>query len=213
MSEADEIEAILNPSTAGTRQSVEGGPTRPANPAPARGTAGRGRPSLWQREFPYLLILVLAAAGAGWVSLTRHPIVRYWDVVAVVVASVAIIEGWGKAEDARDRWRLVWTQVLHWAAFLFAMNLVFLPSMQAVLTQDALSLTVLLLLGLGTFVSGVHTLSPLMALNGLFMALCVPGIAWLDQATLVIFLAVVVLASIVALFFWLRRRTRAHAGA
>jgi hypothetical protein len=170
--------------------------------------AAQPRESLWKREFPYLLILVLAAAGAGWVSLTRQPIVRYWDVVAVIVAAVAIIEGWGKAEETRGRWRLVWTQVLHWAAFLVAMNLVFLPSMQAVLTTDALSLTVLLLLGLGTFVSGVHTVSPLMAANGVFMALCVPAIAWLDRTALVTGLAIVVIAAALALVFWLRRRYR-----
>jgi len=166
------------------------------------------RESLWKREFPYLLILVLAAAGAGWVSLTRQPIVRYWDVVAVIVAVVAIVEGWGKAEDRGDRWRLVWTQVLHWAAFLAAMNLVFLPSMQAVLTTDALSLTVLLLLALGTFVSGVHTLSPLMAANGVFMAVCVPAIAWVDQTALVAGLVVVVIAAAAGLFFWLRHHYR-----
>lgn len=164
--------------------------------------------SIWRREFPYLLILVLSAAGVGWVSLTRQPIVRYWDIVAIVVAAVAIIEGWSKAGAGSGRWRLIWTQVLHWTAFLVAMNVIFLPSMQAVLTTDALSLTVLLLLGLGTFVSGVHTLSPLMAANGIFMALCVPGIAWLDRTALVVGLVVVVLAATVALFFWLRRRYR-----
>ena len=178
------------------------------NTPAARPPAPPERESLWKREFPYLLILVLAAAGAGWVSLTRQPIVRYWDVVAVIVAAVAIIEGWSKVHDRAGHWRLVWTQVLHWAAFLIAMNLVFLPSMQAVLTTDALSLTVLLLLGLGTFVSGVHTVSPLMAANGVFMALCVPAIAWLDRTALVVGLAVVVIAAAIALFFWLRRRYR-----
>lgn len=186
---ADEIDELLNT------------PTRPVTVVPAR-------PSLWKREFPCLLILVLAAAGVGWVSVTRQPIVRYWDVVALVVCAVSIIEGWSAAGAGAGRWRLVWTQVLHWAAFLVAMNLVFLPSMQAVLTTDALSLTVLLLLGLGTFVSGVHTVSPLMAANGVFMALCVPGIAWMDRTALVAGLVIVVIAAAVALFFWLRRRYR-----
>ncbi|MBB5220894.1 hypothetical protein HNP73_000815 [Amaricoccus macauensis] len=190
MSQTDEIDELLN-----------------TPPAPPRAAVARRR-SLWEREFPYLLILVLAAAGAGWVSLTREPIVRYWDVVAVVVAAVAIVEGWHDAEERGGRWRLVWTQLAHWAAFLIAMNLVFLPSMQSVLTSDALSLTVLLLLALGTFASGIHTASPLMAANGVFMGLCVPAIAWLDQTAMIVVLVIVVLASAVALFFWLRRRYR-----
>lgn len=177
--------------------------------APARRSTAPEQPSLWKREFPYLLILVLSAAGAGWVSLTREPIVRYWDVVALVVAAVAIIEGWSKAHEGGGHWRLVWTQALHWVAFLAAMNLVFLPSMQAVLTTDGLSLTVLLLLALGTFVSGVHTASPLMAANGLFMAACVPAIAWVDQTVLIVVLVLTVIAAGVALFLWLRRRYNA----
>lgn len=175
-------------------------PEPSAPPAPAE------RASLWKREFPYLAILVLSAAGAGWVSLTREPIVRYWDLVAVVVAAVGIVEGWADAEERGGRWRLIWTQVLHWAAFLLAMNVVFLPSMQAVLTTDALSLTVLLLLALGTFVAGVHTASPLMAANGIFMGLCVPAIAWVDQTALVVGLVFVVVIAAVALVLWLRRR-------
>ncbi|MFT3974525.1 MAG: hypothetical protein QM699_14055 [Amaricoccus sp.] len=188
MSVPDDIDQLLNTPAEALRP-----------PAPAR-------PSLWKREFPYLLILVLAAGGAGWVSLTREPIVRYWDVVAIVVAAVGIIEGWADAGERGGRWRLIWTQAAHWGAFLIAMNLVFLPSMQAVLTTDALSLTVLLLLALGTFVSGIHTDSPLMAANGVFMGLCVPAIAWLDQTALIATLVIVVLAAGAGLFFWLRRR-------
>lgn len=189
MSQTDDIDELLN------------------TPPTTRAVVAH-RPSLWEREFPYLLILVLAAAGAGWVSLTREPIVRYWDVVAVVVAAVAIIEGWADASERGGRWRLIWTQAAHWAAFLLAMNVVFLPSMQQVLTTDGLSLTVLLLLALGTFTSGIHTASPLMAANGVFMGLCVPAIAWLDQTALIVALVIVVLAAAVALFFWLRRRYR-----
>lgn len=206
MTEADEIEAILDPSRPGAAPA-------PERPVPERTPPARRRePRLWQREFPYLLILVLSAAGVGWVSLTRHPVVRYWDVVAVVVAVVAVVEGWDEARESGGRWRLIWTQALHWGAFLVAMNLVFLPSMTAVLTTDALSLTVLLLLALGTFVSGVHTLSPLMAANGVFMAVCVPAIAWVDHTALVVVLVLVVLAAVLGLFLWLRHRNSDQSG-
>lgn len=163
-----------------------------------QGSYGRDRRSILLREVPYLVILALAAGGAGYVSMTRQPIPLYWDVLAVVICAISIGIGWSKFPDKAGRWRLVWTQVLHWGAFLVAMNLIFLPSIQSVLTEDATGLTVLFLLALGAFTSGVHTNAPLMCANGLLMALAVPAIAWLDQSALLItlILAVVVAAAI-----------------
>jgi hypothetical protein len=161
---------------------------------------------LWLRELPYLAILLLAVCGAAYVSMTRSAIVHYWDVVAVFVALVGIVVGWRGAADRHARWRAVWTQVLHWAAFLLAMNLVFLPSIQSILNADATSLTVLLLLALGTFVAGVHMAAPLMCANGLVMALIVPAVAWLDQSALLIALVLVALAGIAAAVLWIRRQ-------
>ena len=54
--------------------------------------------------------------------------------------------------------RLIWTQALHWLAFLVAMNSGLLPNVQNMLNSDATGLAILLLLALGTFVAGVHIL-------------------------------------------------------
>lgn len=170
-------------------------------------TAGR-RPlhDLWLREIPYLAILLLAIAGAAWVSMTRTAIVHYWDFVAVVVAAVGIVVGWRAAATRQARWRVAWTQALHWAAFLVAMNLVFLPSIQSILNADSTSLAVLLLLALGTFVAGVHMAAPLMCANGVVMALIVPAVAWLDQSALLIALLLVAVAAVAATVLWIRRQ-------
>jgi hypothetical protein len=166
---------------------------------------GRNRlHDLWLHELPYLLILLLAVGGAGYVSMTRAAIVHYWDFVAVVIALVGIVIGWRGAVTRSARWRVVWTQGLHWAAFLVAMNLVFLPSLQSILNADSTSLTVLLLLALGTFVAGVHMGAPLMCANGVVMALIVPAVAWLDQSALLITLVLIAAAAIAATVLWIR---------
>ena len=77
---------------------------------------------------------------------------------------------------------LVWTQALHWLAFLIAMNLVLLPTVQRMMDAEATSFAILMLLALGTFTSGVHILSWQICLLGLVMAVGVPASAWMERS-------------------------------
>ncbi|MFS8037535.1 hypothetical protein ACI7BZ_11320 [Xanthobacter sp. AM11] len=158
------------------------------------------------RELPYLAILVMTVGGVAYGAMTRSPLVTYWELVALISCGVGIFAGWSRATDKDERVRLVWTQVLHWGAFLAAMNLVFLPSVQAVADADSTSLVVLLLLALGTFVAGVHTASWRMGLNGVVMGLCVPAVAWLDQSALFVALLALGLVAVAGLVLWARAR-------
>ena len=176
---------------------------RTAGGAATDASAGR---DFWLREGPYLAILALTVGGVAYVAMTRRPLVTFWEFVAVASCAVGIFAGWRRAALKEQRVRLVVTQVLHWGAFLAAMNLVFLPSVQAVADADSTSLIVLLLLALGSFVAGVHTQSWRMGLNGVFMALCVPAVAWLDQSAL--FVALVGAAAVAAAGFILWARLR-----
>lgn len=158
----------------------------------------------WLRELPYLAILALSAAGAAYFSITQRPIVHYWDALAVFIAAVSIATGWPQAKDAGQRWRLVWTQLLHWAAFLVAMNMVFLPSVQSMLNTDSTSLFVLFQLALGTFVAGVHTASAKLCVNGAVMALIIPAVAWLDRSALTLTLIALVIIAAAVIILWRR---------
>ena len=73
--------------------------------------------------------------------------------------------------------RLIWTQALHWFAFLLVMTLMLLSEVQRILSAGATGLAILTLLALGTFTAGgiVHVVA---ALLGLVMALGVPAMAW-----------------------------------
>ena len=158
-------------------------------------------------ELPYLAILVLTLAGIGYASTTHKPIEGYWVFLAVFACAASMFAGWHNTSGRRARLQLVVTQLLHWGAFLLVIGLVFAPSVQAIADADATSLLVLLLLALGTFIAGVHTLSWRLALNGVVMALFVPAVAWLDQSALIISLgAVVALFLALGAVFWMRRR-------
>lgn len=154
---------------------------------------------------PYLIILILTLVGVGYTSLNKQPLVIYWEILAVVTGVLCILSGWRHVSEG-GRMRLIWTQVLHWAAFLAAMNLLLVSDVQRMLNADSTGLAVLLLLALGTFVAGVHALSWQTCILGAVMALSVPAIAWIEESALIIVLAVMALVVLGGLFWWFGRR-------
>ena len=74
------------------------------------------------RELPYFVMLFLAVFGIGYVSFTGRPADFIWMSLVPVFCIMCIIGGWRHAERREDRWRLIWTQVLHWLSFFVVMN-------------------------------------------------------------------------------------------
>src|ERR1700730_10669603 len=131
----------------------------------------------------------------------RRPLVGYWQFLAVSVGLVCVTTGWLHIHDPKARLRMVWTQALHWIAFLVAMNIVLLANVQLTLTATSTGLTLLMLLALGTFVAGVHVSWQICVL-GLIMGLLVPAIAWLTQSALLLLLSLVAILGLVMIFWW-----------
>jgi hypothetical protein len=161
------------------------------------------------KELPYSIVLILTLVGVAYTSFSQHPIVAYWELLAPVIGLACILSGWRHASDRKSRLRLIWTQVLHWAAFLGAMNLLLLPSVQNLLNSNATGLAIMLLLALGTFVAGVHILAWQICVLGVVMALCVPAIAWIEESALIVLLGAIALIAIGLTIWWMffRRRT------
>jgi hypothetical protein len=109
----------------------------------------------------------------------------------------------------KEELRLIWTQVAHWLAFFAAMNLLLLPRVQDMVNADATGLAILLLLALGTFVAGVHIPAWQVCVLGVVMALFVPAIAWIEEAALIILLALIVLIGAGTMFWWLGSKRQA----
>ena len=155
----------------------------------------------WLRELPYIIVLALTIFGVAYTSVSHQPLVGYWQFLAVAVGLVCVATGWLHIDDPKARFRMVWTQALHWLAFLVAMNIVLLTNVQLTLTATATGLTLLMLLALGTFVAGVHVSWQICVL-GLIMALLVPAIAWLTQSALLLLLSLVAILGIIMTFWW-----------
>ncbi len=103
------------------------------------------------------------------------------------------------------------TQALHWLAFLGAMSLMFMPEVRGVVNDNAMSLALLILLALGTFVAGVHARVWRICLVGAFLALAVPVVAWVQDSAMFLLVASILVIVVAAAFLWLWRRERGGA--
>src|SRR6266853_422074 len=150
------------------------------------------------REWPYLLVLMLALFGVAYTSFSKTPITTYWIVLAPFIGVICVVTRWRDAENREQRMRLIWTQALHWGAVLLAMHLMFVADVRRMMNADASALAALTVLALGTFTAGVHIAAWRICLVGLLLGVGVPGIAWLEQSALFLLLVALVLVAIIA---------------
>jgi hypothetical protein len=163
----------------------------------------------WLKELPYGVVLVLTLIGVAYTSFTKRPTTAYWEFLVPVTGALCIWSGWRSAREKKEEFRLIWTQVAHWLAFFAAMNLLLLPSVQKMVNADATGLAILLLLALGTFVAGVHIPAWEVCILGVVMALFVPAIAWIEEAALIVLLALIVLIGAGTMFWWIGSKRQA----
>ena len=155
------------------------------------------------RNVPYVAALALSIFGVAYSNFSGHAINGYWEFLAIAMALVCVATGWPNAPERSTRFRLLWTQVAHWLTILVAMNIVLLPGFQQTVPVQAAGLVLLLLLGVGTFLAGINLMSLKIGFLGAAMALSIPAMTWLKQASLLLLLGGVAIAGL-AIAFWPR---------
>jgi hypothetical protein len=158
-------------------------------------------------------MLLLSLFGVAYTSLTRTPLTFYWLALTPFIGIVCVVSRWPKLHNRDERLNLVWTQALHWAAVLAAMELLYIADVGQVMGTDTRALYVLTLLALGTFTAGVHIAAWRICLVGVILALGVPAIAWLQQSALLIALAVIIVVGIAAPVWWYATKEKEPAAA
>ena len=162
------------------------------------------------RDWPYLAMLALALFGVAYTSIARQAMTHYWIVLAPLFAVICVITRWREVEGKAPHWHLIQTEALHWVAVLVAMYIVFVADVKQQMSSDASALVLLTLLALGTFTAGVHVAAWRICFVGVVLALAVPAIAWLEQATLLLLLIAIVLVAIVVSYVMHNRRERGY---
>jgi hypothetical protein len=163
---------------------------------------GPQKGSFLRRKLPYIAVLLVTIFGVAYTSMAHQPLAGFWEALALAVGVLCVTTTWSTMPDRAGRVRLIWKQAAHWAAILFAMNIVLLPSVQKMLTAPATGLIILLLFAVGTFLAGLNT-SVQIAFLGFAMALAVPAIAWFKQSALFLFLTAAAVVGI-GLALWRR---------
>jgi hypothetical protein len=174
-------------------------PSSVSHVAQARRTA---HVSFWIKELPFTLVLILVIGGVAYTSVSKKPIVGYWEILAPIIALVCVGAGWQEAGDKSGRLRLIVTQALHWFAFLLVMNMMLLASVQNIFTAQTTALAIFILLALGSFTAGVHVLSWQVCLLGLIMALGIPAIAWVENSALLVGLIAAGVVGVGVVLWW-----------
>jgi hypothetical protein len=151
----------------------------------------------------YILMLILALLGVAITNIARQAMTAYWIGLAPVFAAICIYARWREADNEEElNWRLAGEEILHWTAVMVAMYLVFVADVKQMMNSDASALMILTVLALGTFTAGIHLGVWRISFVGVVLALGVPLIAWIDQATLLLILLAIVLVIFLGLLFY-----------
>jgi hypothetical protein len=152
-------------------------------------------------------MLLAAFGGISYRAFYGRPILGYWEILVVAFGALCIWAGLPRAKTTRQVYDLVWTQVLHWAGFFGVIMLLATSPVRTQLDADAISLFILAMLSLATFVAGVHGRAWRLCVIGLVMAAAIPAVTWIEtSATLISFCFAMFLVVLLA-FFMARRRT------
>lgn len=149
-------------------------------------------------DLPYIIMLSMAVLGIGIVTFTGQPVAFYWEFLTPVYCAICIYVGWRHAETTHERTRLVWTQILHWAAFLVGMLLIYSGPLRQLIDVNAAGLTLMVLLAVATFVAGVHAVAWQICAVGIILALFVPAVAIIQRSSLFILVTILGIVFVVA---------------
>jgi hypothetical protein len=149
----------------------------------------------------YIAMLVLALVGVVF----RLP-VNYWVILIPVFGAITIAEGWTHFTDRAERLGLLYRVGLSWCALLLAIYLLSNTGVQGVMNANATSLSMMILLALGTFVAGVQSrVWQICAVGGLLF-LAVPGLGWLDQSPLLLTAATCIIVLLGGTVWWVSQK-------
>jgi hypothetical protein len=149
----------------------------------------------------YITMLILALVGVVF----RLP-VSYWIILIPVFGAITIAEGWTHFTDRTERLGLLYRVGLSWCALLLAIYLLSNTGVRGVMNANATSLSMMILLALGTFVAGVQSRVWQICVVGGLLFLAVPGLGWLDQSPLLLTAATFIIVLLGGTVWWVSQK-------
>jgi hypothetical protein len=165
-------------------------------------------PSKTRRHLEEIVLVVLVVLGGIGVAINDYNAAsafRYWMWMAPLFGVISTAAAWARARRRDEAvGRVLQTQVMHWVGVVGAVYLVYLLQSTGRMENEAAGLSVLIVLSLASFLSGVHA-DWRLSLVGVVLGLAVVSFAILEQIIWVVAFPVMVLG-IGALVIYRRRR-------
>lgn len=154
-------------------------------------------------EWIILILMALAVIGVGISQLMPEKSYRYWFALVPIFGVACLSLEWSRLRDkGKGFWSTIKDQFIHWSGTLVSVFLIYILFDAQKLTNQNISLIVLLVLGLSTFLAGIQ-LGWRLYLLGAFL-----WIALLMTAYLTDFLWVLILGGTLTLVIYIYWRIR-----
>ncbi|WP_428353971.1 hypothetical protein [Methyloprofundus sp.] len=147
----------------------------------------------------YVTLILLALLGMAITNFSPADAHKYWLVMTLVFAIAAIISGWQQAADKHEKTKLITTQLFHWGSTLIAVMIVYAFLHSGQIQNETVSLMILLILSLSTFLDGFQV-GWHFSLLGILLAISTVVITYLDEYIWII--AIIALVFIGLSFLW-----------
>lgn len=114
------------------------------------------RPDSFRRNWPYIVMMILALLGVAITGVERRYTTAYWLILTPFFAGLSLFVRWQPSEPHRSKWSVLGAEIARWFAVMVAMWPIFVSDVRQMMNADATALMILTVLALGTFTSGVH---------------------------------------------------------
>ena len=149
-------------------------------------------------------MLLLAFAGISF------PVpASYWLIVTPVFGIISIASGWSHFANNQARLRMVCLQAVSWSALILAIYALYNNGSQGVLNSNAISLAMITLLALGTFLAGLHAHSWRTCVVGIILFVTVPVLGWIDQVSILLVIGALLIVAVAAGTWFITERNTA----
>jgi hypothetical protein len=155
-------------------------------------------------EIIFIILIVLSLIGVGITDISPKDSSWYWFAMVLIFGGTCMVTEWSRAQEKGYSWTsLFLTQVLHWGSLFVSVQIVFLLLDTGRLDNENTGLIILLMLGLVTFLAGIH-IGWRFCLVGIFLGFAVLASAFLEQLKFMWVMLLIGIVLIIFTFFWAR---------
>lgn len=147
----------------------------------------------------FITLITFTLIGVAITNISPAEAHLYWLVMSMVFAIAAIITGWQRTVNKKEKTRLVTSQLIHWGSTMIAVMVVygFLHSGQ--IQNETVSLVIVLILALSTFLAGLQ-IGWQFFIVGILLAISAVIISYMEEYIWLIVMIAFILVLIA--YFW-----------